>query len=213
MTSSPTDWHLNGSAAWDAAARSVVLTPAASQSKGSLIYGNPVRAGSFTVSFEFQITGAGLAGDGLIFGIESDGANVIGNSGAGLGLAGVHGFGFEIDTYGNVECSDGASNHVGVDDLLGCQEGGSGIVPRTLMTPVSLSVVVRNSGWHRCTVEVVSGVVTMKVDAISFINNFAVPGLDDSTPYYFAFGAGTGGSSDRHEIRNVSISLPTPQCL
>ena len=40
-----------------------------------------------------------------------------------------------------------------------------------------------------------------------------LPNFTSGDAYYFGFTWATGGYSERHEVRNVSITFPTPRCL
>ena len=180
-----------------------------------MIYGTPIVADAFTATFEFQI-GGGVprGGDGLVFMLETDGPTAVGSQGGGLGAAGLHGFGFELDTALNSACGDAPANHVGIDSLAACDGGTTqGLLLASLVTSNAVPIQLRNSGWHSCTVVVTAGAASMSIDGTAVIPAFTVPGLSSATPYHFGFGAATGGATDRHEIRNVLITFPTARCL
>lgn len=50
------------------------------------------------------------------------------------------------------------------------------------------------------------------IDDRLVINGYALHGYTPG-PYYLGFGAGTGGASDRHKVKNVTIHFPMPRCL
>jgi hypothetical protein len=209
MTSAPTDWTFNGGAHWDAATQTAVLVEALATQAGTVFYDHPIDTDEFTVSFEFEI-GGGTGADGMAFAFTKDGATGLGEAGGGLGVTGLVGFGAELDTYDNAECGDASANHVAVIDLTQC---GLDLEPTPLAVAEADPILLRESGVHAAVVELSGGALSVSVDGTPLVVDAALPGFVPGEAYYFGFGAGTGGSTDRHEVRNVEFTFPSARCL
>ena len=116
MTSLPAGWNFNGSASYNTSAPSAELTVAnVPQQAGTFLYQNALGVDGMDVAFEFRIgLQGGLRDDGMGFVIEENGASAIGHLGSGLGMAGLTGFGVELDIFDNGDCGDTSDDHVGV---------------------------------------------------------------------------------------------------
>ncbi len=216
MATSPLNWEFNGSAFWDSTIPSARLTAADTNSvAGTVVYVDPIVTDEFTASFSFRI-GAGGGGqfDGMGFMIQTTGPGAVGANGGGLGMAGLTGFGAELDIYDNGNCGDGNANHVGIDTLNSC--GNS--FPTSLFASNDLTgtVTLYDGMWHAAVVQLATGTMTVSVDGNPVAGIF-LPGLTAGTPYYYGFAGaiGGGGSSNgmRTEVKDVSITFPTPRCL
>src|ERR1700733_1885203 len=105
----------NGNATYDLYAGTTptgFLTSGAYNKAGTMIYNNPITTDSFTVTFQVQ-PGA----DGLGFMLETNGPTALGGASGGFGMAGLSGFGVELDLYQNDCGEDPPAIHVGIDDL------------------------------------------------------------------------------------------------
>jgi hypothetical protein len=210
MMSSPALWNFNGSAYYDSAAQSGVITDAILSQSGTILYSNPITVDSFDASFDFRISGGGGA-DGFGFIFESSGNSVVTPGGSRLGIAGLNGYGVEFDTFGNTgACDTHNDNHIAVDSLTECSS--ASVTPTTLVASGTLPFILGDGAWHRCQIHFAAGVVTVTVDASTIIPAFAIPSYTPA-PYYFGFGGSTGTFADRHEVRNVTITFPTGHCL
>jgi hypothetical protein len=207
MTSQPTGWSFNGTAAFDAVASSGVLTTLVAGA-GSIVYSSPIVTNTFTATFDFKI-GGGTGGDGMGFMIQTDGPTAIGGGGGGLGIGDLQGYGVELDTFDNAQCGESTANHVAVSQLKGCPWG----QPQMLQTSTSLPFALRDTGWHACSVLFENGKVTVSLDGAAVMAPYTITTFAAGTKYYYGFGAATGGSTDRHEVRNVKITFPTARCL
>jgi hypothetical protein len=212
MTVKATDWIWNGAAFWDNTTNTGALTPVDFNRTGTIIYKNPIIADTFDVSFDFQISG-GTGADGMAFMIEQDGNTAMGLGAGGLGVAGLHGFGVEIDEFANKTCGDDVFGHIAVDNLLLC-----GTLPTMLSVNNTLNVNgkylnLHNGGWHSCVIHLENSAMGVQCDGGLVLAPANLPGFTSGQPYYFGFGGATGGETDKHEVRNVRISFPTPRCL
>jgi hypothetical protein len=210
MMSSPALWNFNGSAFYDSAAQSGVITDAIGSQSGTILYRNPITVDSFDASFDFRISGGGGA-DGFGFIFESSGNSVVAPAGSRLGITGLNGYGVEFDTFGNTgSCDTHNDNHIAVDSLTECSSASA--TPTMLAESGTLPFTLGDGAWHRCQIHFAAGVVTVTVDASTIIPAFAIPSYTPAS-YHFGFGGSTGTFADRHEVRNVTITFPTEHCL
>jgi len=149
--------------------------------------------------------------------LETDGTSAPNNfvaAGGGLGMASFDGYGVELDTFNNGQCDNESDNHVAIDSLPGrnCPDG-SGLLPVELVANDSLPFALRNSGWHTAAISFNAGVVRVAVDGFSTIGATTLPGWTPGTAYYFGFTGAAGAFGDRHEVRNVRMTFPSPRCL
>jgi hypothetical protein len=216
MTTQPADWQFNGSATWDNVVMSGVLTQNASTQAGSIIYKRALVADAFEVGFDFRITGSGSSGDGMGFVIETDGNDQVGAGGGGLGMTGLHGYGVELDTF-NSGCGDDNGNHAAVNQLVPC--GGAQPTKIRASTLLNTAIGILSDGdWWHGRVQLINGALTVRIDRNNSNNSpvlagVSLPGFVSGTPYYFGFVASTGTFTEKHEIRNVTVTFPTKHCL
>lgn len=221
----PAKWQFNGVAHHDPASGTAVLTDASFTTAGNTFYMKAIATDSFTASFEARIsdspmgTGGGGGsvtdgpGDGLAFGLQITGATALGVSGGGLALAGLEGFGFELDTYSNGGCGDPVFEHASVIDLAVCMGADMDLNPTTLQASAMLPVPLPETGWHLVEVNFQNGVASMRLDSADVVGATTIPAFVPGTPYFYGFGAGTGGAVNRHEVRNFTVTFPTPRCI
>jgi Bacterial lectin len=221
MTSLPAGWNFNGSASYDTSAPSAELTVAnVPQQAGTFLYQNALGVDGMDVVFQFRIgLQGGLRDDGMGFVIEENGASAIGHLGSGLGMAGLTGFGVELDIFDNGDCGDTSDDHVGVDDLTICDVDNG--------TPTSLSELdvtsqldLADTHWHAAEIALSSGEVTLSIDGTTMLSNVPLTGLDSNGTYYIGFAGGTGGlelpdggGGYRQEVKGVLVTFATPRCL
>ncbi|WP_437768911.1 hypothetical protein WMF27_10950 [Sorangium sp. So ce281] len=205
MASPPEGWSFNGNAFWDADRRSGVLTEARRGQAGTIIYWNPLAADAFTATFEFRLGD----GDGMGFMLQTTGETAVGEPGGGLGMAGLAGYGVEIDTYHNLDCTDSSKNHVGVDDLT--QRCDAGVLGS--LSQGTSGVALGDGAFHTAQIELNQGKVSLIIDGKSQLQGFSIPGFPVGSKFFYGFAAGTGDATARQEIRNVKITFPSPRCL
>jgi hypothetical protein len=222
LTSIPSDWTFNGSARWNSSAPSGELTvPVGQYQAGSMIYANPIAFDQVIVQFQFRMgLQGGTRGDGMAFMIETTGPNAVGVNGGGLGLAGLSGFGAELDVWNNGVCGDSSDDQVGIDLLDVCDPVNQ--TPTSLYaTDITGTLDLGDTHWHTAQVTVSAGTMSLVIDNNSLVSGITLPGFQPTTPYYLGFAAATGGLvlSDggvggyRQEVKNVTITFPTLRCL
>lgn len=222
LSTMPAAWTFNGSATYNPFAQSAELTPIGNYLAGSFVYGTPIVVDAFDARFEFRMgLQGGTRSDGIGFMIEKTGAIAVGGTGGGLGMTGLSGYGVELDLHDNGVCGDSSEDHVGVDDLALCSSAEG--TPTSLFASGDLSAVVDlgDAHWHSARVTLAQGAVSVSIDGTAVATGVALPQLQVGTPYYFGFAGATGGlfAADggpggfRQEVRNVSITFPTPRCL
>ena len=222
MTSSPAGWTFNGSAQYNSFAPSAELTaPAVNFQAGSFLYGTPIAIDSFTAQFDFRIgLQGGTRSDGMAFVLVKDGPTAVGTNGGGLGMAGLTGYGVEFDIHNNGVCGDMSDDHVGVDTLTTCDTG-AGTPNSVAATDITATVDVADTHWHTAIVTLKNGAASLSIDGTTFLSDVALPGLTLKEAYYLGFTgatgglvpAGGGGGGFRQEVKNVTVTFPTPTCL
>jgi hypothetical protein len=217
-------WNVNGSAkigAGSFGAMTGILTAGDTNLVGTIVYAHPVVIDSFTATFSFYIgggtadadAGVELGGDGMMLVFEAEGPHAITKSGSCFGLCGLTGFGVELDTYDNDGCGDTTSNHVAVDALTECTADDA-LLPTTLFVNNSLPFTLSDGMTHTAVVELDEGAMSVTLDGTKVVASYSIPGFVAGKPYYFAFGAGSGGAVNFHEVGpDLSIVFPTPRCL
>jgi hypothetical protein len=45
------------------------------------------------------------------------------------------------------------------------------------------------------------------------LNSVPLTGFTAGASYYYGFTGATGGLFERHELRNIAITFPSPRCL
>jgi hypothetical protein len=148
-------------------------------------------------------------GEGMAFMIETTGSTAVGNGGGGLGVSGLTGYGFELDTRQST-CDDPMSDHVGIDGLSPCSTSGP---PTALTVNPSPPVAFADGNWHTCAVDFKNGTVTLSLDGKTAIMSYVISGWQSGQAYYFGFGGDSGTKGVTHQVRNVTLTFPTPRCL
>ena len=222
MASLPSGWMFNGSATYNSFAPSAELTlPGVLDQAGTFVYANPVQVDAMDVQFEFRIgLNGGTRSDGMGFMLEQSGPSAVGGTGGSLGMAGLSGFGVELDIFDNDVCGDTSNNHVGVDDLTICNAGAG---TPTSLAEVDLATATLDLGdahWHAADIAIASGAVTLTIDGTVLLTSVPLTGLNAGAPYYLGFAGATGGlvagdagGGYRQEVKDVVIAFPTARCL
>jgi hypothetical protein len=221
MSSQPAGWSFNGTARHDSWQRSAVLTAAnVLFQAGSVVYANPVAFDAFTATFQFRMGfNGGTRSDGMGFLFQTSGPSAVGGTGGALGMDGLSGYGVELDIHNNGGCGDGSDDHVGVDSLADCSAM-SGQPQSLFSSDVTSTLDLADGRWHTATVTLAGGALSLVVDGSGLAKGVGLPGYVPNTPAYLGFAGATGGLVDstgnggyRSEVRNVSITFPSPRCL
>ena len=188
-------WSFNGPATQSGA--DTVLNPLTTGQSGNAIFPTPVTTEGLHVQFTAQI-GGGTGGDGMTFALldaAHSSATSRGRSGGALGFGGLTGVAVGLDTYkgGN----DPSSNFVGI--ATGATGTNSDVL--TWAATQAAATPLR-TGTHLVDVTVVKGVLTVRLDGgLPLQATVAVP-----AQARLAFTASTGGVTDLHTVRGVSIT-------
>ena len=189
-------WVLNGSAALSGS--DLVLTPAAAGKAGSAVYSTPLPSDGLKATFTAQISG-GTGADGMTFALLSAAGNTsksLGAAGGGLGFAGLPGVAVTLDTYKSG--TEPSSN------FLGLSAGSANGLPTYVATTTNVPNL--RAGTHAVSVTVSGTTVTVYVDGAQRLAA-NVPSLAPSI--LPAFTAATGGATDQHLARNISVTSGT----
>ena len=200
------NWSANGSAAYDSGNNAARMTDTTLEEAGTWIYDHPIYVDDVTIQFDFY-AGDASGADGLAMMLETNGTTALGNTGGGLGVAGLSGFGVEMDYYNNGECSDASANHVAIDALAACGDG----VPTTLTENDSPGFTIADNQWHQMIVHVANGAFTVTGDGNTEFSGFTPSGWSNGN-YYLGFGAGTGGLANNQMVRNVNVKFGAGHC-
>jgi hypothetical protein len=203
----PSDWTANGTATYDSADLAAQLTDLNDSEAGSWVYDRAILCDPIAIQFDFYI-GGGSGADGMGLMLVTEGASALGPASGALGMAGLTGFGVELDEYNNAECMDSSSNDIGIDSLSLCNSD----FPNTLAVNSSPGITIADGNWHTLVVNIAGGAFTVSADGHSVFAKQAATGWPANPTYYLGFAGGTGGQTDYHRVRNVSVSFPTPRC-
>lgn len=181
----------------------LILTNPVNFQSGSVFYNVPInlaQCSKWIAEFQFRIA-EGSAADGLAF-CYLDVPPVGFVAGGGLGIpATANGLKVGIDTWLN--CGTDAVPKIelrwgnGYDECNG--------QPTKNNNDGSLSFI-RNGQYHSCKIEYDKGNITVSINGVQRITGFQTFNFLG----YFGFTASTGGSTDRHSIKDVRIYTEMP---
>jgi hypothetical protein len=221
MSGQPGRWSFNGTAQYDGSQKSAVLTAAnVLFQAGSVVYQNPVVVDGFVADFQFRMGfGGGTRSDGMGFMFQTSGPTAVGGNGGALAMLGLAGYGVELDIHNNGGCGDVSDDHVGVDSLASCSSN-SGLPDSLSSADLSTTVDLADGNWHTASVSMAGGALSVVIDDTGVLKGVALPGYAPSAPAYLGFAGATGGLVDptgnggyRSEVKDVSITFPSPRCL
>jgi hypothetical protein len=202
----PANWVANGSATYDSGDNAAQLTDLGTGEAGTWVYAHPIQIDSATIQFDFYI-GGGTGADGMGLMLETDGPNALGGYGGALGIAGLDGFGVELDTYDNGECLDATANHTGIDSLASCGSG----TPTALVENDAPGFTLGDGAWHTVVVQIDNGAFTVTAENTTQFSSYTPSGWSNGS-YYLGFGGGTGGLTNYQRVRNVNVKFKTGHC-
>lgn len=189
-------WRSNGAASVVSGA--LQLTPATADTRGSAFFPDPVAVGDgLTVSFDATVgDGTGADGLALVLADPARGAasTSLGGGGGSLGFGGIAGHAVALVSYPNGTQAQG--------DFLGISDGAKAGAWQTLnwLSAQSLLAPLQNT-TRRVTVSITRSTITARMDGVTVVETVAVPGT-----VLLGFTAATGGLTNRHTIRNVTVT-------
>jgi gliding motility-associated-like protein len=206
LTGSPTmnttGWNLTGNAYVgetngdsDGNSDELILTNASNGQSGGVFYNQSIDLSTcyqWKVEFDFRMW-EGNGADGIAFCfLDVPPSGFV--SGGGVGIpSSSNGVFVILDTYDN---GCGTNPEIQIYQGTNYSECGSGIINRA--TNMSF---LRSSSYQTCRIEYVNGVINVYVN-----NTLRLSGNYSSTFIgYMGFTASTGGSNDKHSIKNVRI--------
>jgi gliding motility-associated-like protein len=206
LTGSPnvltTGWNLTGATYSgdtggdaDAFSDEIILTNAVNTSSGGIFYNQSIDLSTcyqWKVEFDFRMW-EGSAADGIAFCfLDFPPTGFV--SGGGVGIpAASNGVYVILDTYDN---GCGTNPEIQIYQGANYSECGPGMINRA--TNMNF---LRSSNYQTCRVEYNSGLISV------FVNNtlYLTGNYNASFVGYMGFTASTGGSTDKHSIKNVRI--------
>jgi hypothetical protein len=184
-------WQLNGAAAMSGA--NLVLTPNVANQAGSAFWPSVVPTANFQVSFDVTID-QGSGADGMTFTFADPaaaGPTALGPSGGGLGYSGIPGAAVTFDTYQNG--LDPSSNFIGIAT--------SGLGDDISYASTATSIPALRNTTRHVVLQYAGGVLSVTyAGAVVLSTPVTLP-----PNAYIGWTAGTGGSTDRHMVSNVTF--------
>ena len=198
-------WHYEGSAYWDGPNDDLVLTDALQDQVGTAFDTSAaVSGGAVDIDFDFYI-GDGTGADGISLTAldTSRMSTYLGGSGCGMGYGGnagctagpaLPGWSIEVDTYYNEGYDPTPDDHVAFT------------FDGDVDNPAVWAALpeMEDTGWHTMSVHVASPHVTVAIDGTTYLD--ADLGGSFAFPAYVGFTAGTGGDTNRHLIRALTVT-------
>jgi hypothetical protein len=197
-------WQLAGSATLGNAglATWAQLTTDTPNQAGALWWAASYDFDVFDMSARFWIQQKANGADGMTFAwVAGSNTNQVGLGASTYGIGGLTGYSVAIDTFFN-------TGEPAVPFLSVLQNAA---VPVVLVRSVTLTPDVRNSAEHVLRVKLeAGGKVSVWVDATNYINQYAIPGYTSFIGHW-GFTAGTGGASESHWVKDITMSFPNGQ--
>jgi len=195
-------WQLNGTAAvvTSTSPANLQLTPATTSKAGSAFWPTAQPGVGISSAFDAFI-GSGTGADGLTFTLADASVTqptALGTAGGGEGFSGIKGIAVSLDTYKN--SVNPSNNFVGVAT-------GAGPTPDTLhYVTTNSSIPSLRNAWHHFVVTTFSTGLSVTMDG----NNVLSYSTTLPSSVLVGFTGGTGGMTDVHAVRNVSITTGPP---
>jgi len=183
-------------------------------------------AGGFEVRFGMRMDNPGPAdllvqgntsagADGLVFVIQNQGQNVVGNQGVGIGYHGMmSSLAVEFDTWLNPGGLDPSSNHVSVHTGGAGPNGadeqfsiGSAVIPGDLYDGKVHEVVIR---YVPGTLTVSLDGVTLVTTSVTLTNIGGASILDPDGKAWVGFTSATGAAYGTHDVMSWFLHTPAP---
>lgn len=173
----------------------IILTNAVNGSSGGIFYNESIDLSTcfqWKVEFDFRMW-EGSAADGIAFCfLDVPPTGFV--SGGGVGIpAASNGVFVILDTYDN---GCGANPEIQIYQGTGYDECGAGIINRA--TGLNF---LRSSNYQTCLIQYNSGLITVSINGTQYLTG----NYNANLIGYMGFTASTGGSNDKHSIKNVRI--------
>jgi hypothetical protein len=197
-----TGWNLTGATYTgdtggdaDNSSNEIILTNAVGNSSGGIFYDQPIDLSTcyqWKVQFDFRIwEGSGADGIAFCF-LDVPPTGFVNGGGVGIPAAS-NGVFVILDTYDN---GCGTNPEIQIYQGAGYDECGAGMINRAQGINI-----IRSSSYQTCLIEYNSGALTVSINGTQYLTgNYTSNMLG-----YMGFTASTGGSNDKHSIRNVRI--------
>ncbi|MBJ7330107.1 MAG: PQQ-dependent sugar dehydrogenase [Solirubrobacteraceae bacterium] len=188
-------WQLNGVASITGGA--LQLTPATADSKGTAFWPTQIDPAGKTIEFDATVdNGTGADGMTMILGDPTRGAlaTSLGGGGGSLGFGGIAGWAVALASYPNGTQATG--NFVGLSNgaVAGAWQTLGWLQTASLLTPL------QNTTRH-VKVVIVAGTITVSLDGTPMLSQ----AVTLPSRVLLGFGAGTGGLTNRHTVRNLVV--------
>ena len=197
-------WQLTGSAGLSGTgvATYAQLTSDASDEAGALWWNASYSFDAFDMTATFWIQNKPTGADGMSFAwVVGSNVNQVGTGAGGFGVGGLNGYSVAIDTFQN-------TGEPAVPYLAILKNDSP---PTPLLIPTTAIPNVRDGADHTLRVKLgVGGKVSVWLDGLNRINEFAIPGYVPFTGHW-GFTAATGGSSETHFVKGITMSFPNGQ--
>ncbi len=189
-------WSHNGNASISGGV--IHLTAASSWQVGSSFFTTPLESRHLTIEYEQTInSGSGADGLTLTFADASKTTSAsIGAAGGGLGFSGLSGIAVAFDTYKNAV--NPSNNFVGITN--GPKTSGEPYLLNWLTT--STSIPALRTATRHVKVELLNGTLSVWVEGTRALSSTVTV----APKVLLGFTGATGGSTDVHQVANVSVS-------
>ncbi|WP_414462580.1 lectin-like domain-containing protein [Hyphomicrobium sp. DY-1] len=201
---------LNGSATYNSATHTFVLTPDTAFQAGSAMLNQRVDLSyDFQISFDLYLGKNAAGADGMSFVLQNDprGESALGAAGGGYGAAGIqNGFGIAFDTYQNANLGDIAADHTNFFNTS------APLALGRISNQLSLgNGMVTDGQWHNVLVswDATDHTLTYWFDGVqkASLNQDIVATYEGGSQYaYLGFAAGTGGAHNLQQVRIDSLT-------
>jgi len=188
-------WNFEGSASWDSGGGFVQLTPASTDTAGTAFStASVVNAENVEIEFLFYASGGSGADGFSLTALDVDRmSGFVGETGGGIGYAGLPGWSIEVDTYYN------GSDPTSQDHVAFSFDG-------NVHSPVAWAVLpdMEDGQWHSMLVSVHAPHILVEIDGVVYLDQNITGNLN--FPAYVGFTAATGSLTNQHLIDALVVT-------